>query len=71
MDKLTKDIINVSDSITTRGQTEQKAKRLIKMSSEKDKLAKTSFKKIGPGRPRKSNAMSELEKQVSGQLLSV
>jgi hypothetical protein len=70
MDKLTKDIINVSDSITTRGQTEQKAKRLIKMSSAKDKLVKTTFKKVGAGRPRKSNAMSELEKQVSGQLLS-
>ena len=70
MDTLTKDIKNVSESITTRGQTEQKAKRLIKMSSAKDKLVKTTFKKVGAGRPRKSNAMSELEKQVSGQLLS-
>ena len=67
MDKLTKDIINVSDSITTRGQTEKKAKRLIKMSNAKDKLSKTTFKRVGAGRPRKSNAMSELEKQVSGQ----
>ena len=70
MDTLTKDIKNISESITTRGQTEQKAKRLIKMSSAKDKLVKTTFKKVGAGRPRKSNAMSELEKQVSGQLLS-
>ena len=60
MDTLTKDILNVSESISTRGQTEQKAKRLIKMSSAKDKLVKTTFKKVGAGRPRKSNAMSEL-----------
>ena len=40
------------------------------MSSAKDKLVKTTFKKVGAGRPRKSNAMTELEKQVSGQLLS-
>ena len=71
MDVLTKDILNVSESITTRGQTEPKAKKLVKLSSAKDKLAKSSFKKVGPGRPRKSNAMTELEKQVSGQLLSI
>ena len=70
MDQLTKDILNVSESITTRGQTEKKAKRLIKMGSAKDKLLKTTFKKVGAGRPRKSAAMTELEKQVSGQLLS-
>ena len=71
MDVLTKDILNVSESITTRGQTEPKARKLVKLSSAKDKLAKSSFKKVGPGRPRKSNAMTELEKQVSGQLLSI
>ena len=45
MDKLTKDILNVSESITTREQTEKKAKKLIKMSSAKDKLLKQHLKK--------------------------
>ena len=70
MDKLTKDILNVSESITTRGQTEPKAKRLMTLSRAKDKISKTTFKKVGAGRPRKSAAMTELEKQVSGNLLS-
>jgi len=62
MDKLTKHIANVETSITTRGQKEDKSKRLIRMNGAKDKLVKTTFKKVG--RPRKTQPMTVLETYV-------
>jgi hypothetical protein len=64
MDKLTEQIGNTTAAITTRGQTDEREKKLLKLGILKDKIAKSTFKRVGPGRPRKSGAMTNLEKQL-------
>jgi hypothetical protein len=64
------EIRDIDNKKITRGTTEDRANRILTLNKGIEIIQnKMAVRPVG--RPRKSNAMSELEKHVSGQLLSV
>ena len=64
------EVKDIENKKITRGTTEERAQRIVLLNKGIE-VIKNKMAVRNVGRPRKSNAMSELEKQVSGQLLSV
>ena len=63
------EIKDIENKKSTRGTTKERAQRIVTLNKGIE-VIKNKMAVRNVGRPRKSNAMSELEKQVSGQLLS-
>ena len=63
------EIKDIENKKITRGTAKERAQRIVTLNKGVE-IIKNKRAVRNVGRPRKSNAMSELEKQVSGQLLS-
>ena len=63
------EVKDIENKKITRGTTEERAQRILTLNKGVE-IIKSKMAIRNVGRPRKSSAMSELEKQVSGQLLS-
>jgi hypothetical protein len=62
------EVKDIEQKKSTRGTTEERAQRILTLNKGVE-IIKSKMAIRNVGRPRKSSAMSELEKQVSGQLL--
>jgi hypothetical protein len=62
------EVKDIENKKITRGTTEERAQQILTLNKGVE-IIKSKMAIRNVGRPRKSNAMSELEKQVSGQLL--